>query len=69
MTEEEAIARVKLSIDRQLNGEIDQVFRPPKIDILVYKNADNVVYVRTDTGDFGILEDGSVVEAVIERKH
>lgn len=72
MTEEEAVNRVKLSIDRQLSGDIEQVFLSRKLTIrlgvLDDSGSENDVYVETVEGCFGIRPDGSTYEVFIEKR-
>lgn len=64
-------ARIKLCIDRHLAGDFEvdlmSMFGGKEIRALVMQ--DDICFVRTKAGDFGILEDGSVVPAEITRKH
>lgn len=70
--QEEALRRLKLSIDRQLAGEIAAVFPPPPAKLSLLRNVlgpegEELVVVRTEDGDFIVLEDGSAFMCEIGR--
>jgi hypothetical protein len=73
ITHEEALRRVKLSIDRQVVGEIEPFFGDPgnKINMRILKDGlgGAVVVITAATGDWTVDADGDCLPCTLERAH
>lgn len=70
ISQEEAFRRVKLSIDRQLSGDIDPSFGDPgklSVTVMLDQDREPAVIVKAQTGKWAVFEDGSTSRANLVR--